>query len=95
VQVDLLSSATVLANGVGEAGLLHPQVLDGLRMNSYAMAGVAVVGTGATYVSTATLDIGRYLISLEKPTVCVCSMLFGALWWCACECVVQWGSGSG
>jgi hypothetical protein len=35
------------------------QVTEGLWQNAWAMLMVSVVGTGATYVSTATLDIGR------------------------------------
>lgn len=40
-------------------------VLDGLERNGLAMLGVAVVGAGATYVSTSTLEIVGQRIGLD------------------------------
>ena len=42
-----------------------PTVLEALKANAWQMLGVSIVGTGATYVSTAQLDIVGQRISMD------------------------------
>lgn len=60
--VDLLSAS--VGSGAA-AGASSAAVMEGLTENAMAMLGVALVGTGATYLSTSTLDIVGQKISMD------------------------------
>jgi hypothetical protein len=45
--------------------IADPTVLQGLKDNAFKMLGVTAVGAGATYVSTAQLDVVGAKISMD------------------------------